>query len=44
MKEMLKNKIFIGLLIFCVAVTYINTIQMKEYERTQIEQQEKLNK
>ena len=32
MKELLKNKIMIGLLIFVIGVTYINTIELKKYE------------
>ncbi len=32
MKELLKNKIMIGLLIFVVCVTYVNTTQLKKYE------------
>lgn len=42
--ELLTNPMMIGLLIFVVTITYINTIQMNEYERTQIEQKENLNK
>ena len=32
MKELLKNKIMIGLLVFVIGVTYINTIELKKYE------------
>ena len=32
MKELLKNKIMIGLLVFVIGVTYINTKELKKYE------------
>ena len=32
MKELLKNKLMICLLIFVILVTYANTIQLKKYE------------
>ncbi len=32
MKELLKNKMTIALIIFIVGVTYINTIQLNKYE------------
>lgn len=32
MKEILKNKIMIGLVIFVICVTYINSVQMQKYE------------
>lgn len=40
MKEMLKNKVMIGIAVFVIGVTYINSVQMKQYEEKVIIEKE----